>query len=365
MKKTMKKTIKQNFKNYMKLSFIFLISVIAFISEGKENTINFLPSIFPTVPKEKQCQFIPAKKSTDDPSKLRSSYQWLDPQIGQMIESIKVGIQTADPDKLRSLFHPRLKTTSAAIQEVLKKQEKLIGKPFNTQIEKVWGLFTLDGTSSKITCQEDAIQISPLYGYDYQVALWVNSTGPSETAKIFITLVVLDSKWYIGNFHWQQWTHQGKDSINWVADADKLMTTQNYLASWTYYDLAKKLINGKSYFEIDLEKKISDHQNKFAPDNTWQKQVATFFPNEKVSYLASLLTTDGAGLLVRFSIEKEISASQIRDNCKIYLQNLLKQKWFDPMSGLRCSYILPHEAPEKEGRLGGLYVSRSDIKKIN
>jgi hypothetical protein len=168
--------------------------------------------------------------------------------------------------------------------------------------------------------------------------------------------------WFIGNFQWQQWTHQAKESKDWIEEADKLMATKNYIAAWIYYDLAKKLINGASYFEMDLEKIIVDHQNKFAPGATWQNQVASFFPSEKVSYLASILTTGGAGILFRFSIEKEISAHQIRENCKNHLRSLLDQQWFGAMSGIRCSYLLPSENPEKEGRLGGLYLDRHDLK---
>jgi hypothetical protein len=264
---------------------------------------------------------------------------------------------------LKPLFHPRLKVTTAAIHEVLTKQKTIIGKKYSTNIEQVWAIYNKERRVDRLKCEDDVLQISPLYGYDYQVSTWIQSTGDFEAGRFFVTLVPKDKSWYIGNFHWHQWTHKSKDYRNWTEEADGLFKGKNFLAAWVYYDLARKLLNGKTYFIHAGETLIAEHQKNFAPGTSWESEILKIFPTDKVVHLASALTTEGAGIMMRFSIEKELSAVDIKEHCKKSLRTLLAQPWFGPLSGLRCGYVMPREPQGKDGRLGSIYFDRTTIDK--
>ena len=344
---------------YMRF-FCYLCCIILLCYAHAANADNPIPAVFNAIQKESTCVVVSSKKSPGgDKLKDFNSFEWIDPKLGQTIEVIKNGVQAEAADILKPLFHPRLKVSKGMIEEVLQKQKTLIGKPYLTNIDQVWAIYSKDRSVDKIQCVDDFMKISPLYGYEYQISLWISSTGERETGKIFVTLVPKDGNWLIGNFHWQQWTHKAKDFRNWVEEADQLFLSKNYLAAWIYYDLARKLVYGKTYFFHAGESLISDHQAKFAPGDAWKVDIAKLFPSEKISALNSILTKDGVGIAVRFGLEKELSAMDIGEHCKKNLKTLISQPWFNPVSGLKCGYTLPGEPTNKDGHLGSIYIDRT------
>ncbi len=311
---------------------------------------------------DRSCVKLPAK-TLNGGAGAAPDYAWANPALNKILQDLKIGIQTENVELLKPLFHPQLKVTTAAINEVLNKQKTVIGKKYSTSIEQVWAVYSKERTVDRIKCEDDVMQISPLYGYDHQISTWIQSTGTLEAGRFFVTLVPKEKTWYIGNFHWHQWTQKTKDYRNWTEEADGLFKSKNFIAAWVYYDLARKLLNGKTYFVHAGETLISEHQKNFAPGNSWEAEVLKIFPAEKVVHLASVLTTDGVGLMMRFAIDKELSAVAIKEHCKKSLRSLIAQPWFGPLSGLRCGYVLPREPQDKDGHLGSIYFDRTTLDK--
>lgn len=320
--------------------------------------IKTMPGVFKVEGVDRSCVKLGPKASEGSKT---PDYSWAHVALNKTLQDLKTGVATNNAAMLKPLFHPRLKVKLAAIDEVLSKQMVIVGKKSTTQIEQVWAIYNKERKVDRLPCEDDLLQISPLYGYEYQISTWLQSTGEKEAGRIFVTLVPRDNTWYIGNFHWHQWTHKAKDYRNWTDEADGLFKNKNYLASWVYYDLARKLLNGKTYFLHAGETLIGTHQKEFAPGSSWQSEVLKLFPSDKVVHLASALTSEGAGLLMRFALEKELSAVDIREHCKKSLRTLIAQPWFAPLSGLRCGYVLPRESQDKDGYLGSLYMERTAL----
>lgn len=338
----------------------FLLFSMIFLRGAGAMDIKTMPGVFKVDGVDRSCIKIGPK--VPEGSKT-ADYSWVDGALNKTLQDLKNGVGTNNAAMLKPLFHPRLKVTTAAIDEVLSKQKVIVGKNFTTQIEQVWTVYNKDRKVDRLPCEDDLLQISPLYGYEYQISTWLQSTGEKEAGRLFVTLVPKDKTWYIGNFHWHQWTHKAKDYRNWTEEADGLFKNKNYLAAWVYYDLARKLLHGKTYFLHAGETIIGGHQKDFAPGTSWQAEVLSLFPSDKVVHVASALTTEGAGLLMRFAIDKELSAVDIRDHCRRSLRTLIGQPWFGPLSGIRCGYVLPREARDKDGVLGSLYMDRTALDK--
>lgn len=361
-----------------KLSGLFLLSVLTVFSLAvPSNDVAAVPSsaadqdnlgplitkVFGQIPSEKACLDI-KKMAAGSDTKTRSSYAYIDDGLNTLLELLNSSVKSLDHFPLRKLFHPHLAVSSSALKNVLASVRGNLGEKLEVSTETLWALYTKDGSSKEIQCESDAVEISPQYGYDLQFGAMISILGKNEIGKIFVTIVPSNGNFYIGAFHFQMWTHKGKDYLAWVKEADEDFKNKHFMASYIKYDLAKKLIYGKTFFKLNFESKLDTFLDTNLNKSTWEKEIANSLPSDKIIHASSMLSAEGAGLMLRFLIPKELSAHDIRAHCTRVHQDLYKTDWFKEIHGVRCGYNLPHEADlDKDGFLGSIFVDSNSAAK--
>lgn len=324
-----------------------------------------IKAVFGEIPKEKSC--VSLKRKTDEKSqkgKASASFSYIDPALDNLITSLVTSLNEEDHYALRRLFHPALAVSTGALKQVMLKVHTNLGKKIDASAESLWGLYTKGGSSEFISCKEDSMYISPQYGYEAQFGLMISILGEKEVGKIFAMIVPSNGAYYFGAFHFQAWTHKSKDFMAWVKEADKEYKEKSYVSSYVKYDLAKKLIFGKTFYKLEFEDKIDSFMKENLNKKVWEQNILNALPSENLIYVSSMLSVGGAGILLRFEIPKELSAHDIREHCKKVYTKIKTQDWFKNLHGVRCGYNLPFEKDHsKDGILGSLYVDDESFKK--
>ena len=357
---------------YVKIFSLLLIvlqtSVIKATSSKFSNQDNLTPiieKVFSKVPEKKKCVKI-RKKSTQqtgeqNENRSKATYDYVDPALEKILSTLKKSIETNDHYAIQKLFHPRLAVSTGALKQIYIKIETNIGKKVEANIERVWALYTKDGSSEDIECENDELFISPQYGYDFQYGVWVSILGAKELGKIFLSLVPTNNHLYIGAFHFQIWTHMKKDYIGWIKDADIDYKEKNLISAFIKYDLAKKLIFGKSFYRLKSESEIDKFIDENLNRKVWEQLLVDSLPSDTLIHATSILASKGAGLMLRFSLDKELSSYDIKEHCKKVFRTLDKQQWFKKLHGVRCGYNLPQESNHlKDGVLGSIFIDKTD-----
>lgn len=321
--------------------------------------------IFNGIPVKKLCKKLRRQKITETPGTkavATYSFKYIDEGLDSLLNKLITGIEQSDQPQVRKLFHPSLKVSSASINNVLAKIKGNNGKNVRLSVEKLWALYTLDGSAENIPCEEDNISISPQYGYDLQFAAWISVAGEKELAKIFISVVPVKENLFIGAFNLKNWTHNGKDHLSWIKEADKDYKDKIFGIAYLKYDIARKLLFGKSYYEFDDQSKIEEFIEQNLNKKQFEKAIQDELTQQKILRVNSILATGGVGLMIRFLIEKEWSAHAIREHCKKNYLKLNEKKWFKNLNSLRCGYNLPHEKdPTRDGILGSILIDHNSF----
>ena len=236
--------------------------------------------VFPETPKSRTCLALSKKasnvKSENNKSKTQqftSSYAYIDDGLNTLIENLVEGINNKDHFALKKLFHPRLAISTGAVKQVMIKIEGNLSADIEASPENLWALYNKEGTATFIDCPNDQIKISPLYGYDLQFGLWISILGPRNIGKVYVDIVPSNGHFYIGAFHFQMWTHNGKDFMGWVKEADTDYKSKKYMAAFIKYDIAKKLIYGKTFYKLSYEEKIDSFMKNNLDQKVWEQNI--------------------------------------------------------------------------------------------
>ena len=286
-----------------------------------------------------------------------------DKSLGDFIKAVIEGVEKRSAKKLLPLFHKRLNIGLPVMNQVLTDLNNVYREPFNVSIFRLWALNTVDGSTKALPCDGSRLSLYPLYGYNLQFGVWLQIMGQKELGRIYLSIVPADGRWNIGSFNAQQWTHEGKDFATWSEEAVKQSNMGYKVAAWTKLDIASKLLDGGGFVEIAMRDEILAARNQQMAKSDWEKKMRAVLKDWDVGYVASMLVTGGAGILVRLKIPAEISAHDVLLDCRKLARTMMKQKWSSYLAGVRCSYIMPKEDPAKEGALGGVFLSFDSLRK--
>lgn len=283
------------------------------------------------------------------------------PDLDLFIKKILKGLQTSDAAILAPLFHKRLRVRESLLQEQFTGFAQTYQKPLDFSVYKTWAFNTVDGSVAGFPCM-DGLEAFSLYGYPLQIGLWVQVMGQLELGRIYIPIVPLEGTWWIGGFHTQQWTHNGKDFTAWHEAAQKSALQSIPEVTWVLYDISAKLLNGGGLIKFPALEYIQNAQAKLMSKAEFYSSVSAFAKGLKPVYIASILTEDGAGILVRMATPRDLTLPEVTGTCEDIARAMIAKKWNRALAGIKCTYVLPKEDPAKEGVLGGIYLSFAKVK---
>jgi len=280
----------------------------------------------------------------------------LAPKLDTFISDLMRAIRTKDAMVMQPLFHPRLSTGLFAVKEILAKIDSNLGGPLDVSVYRLWAINTVDGTPKGQLCDSDEATVYPHYGYSLQFGIWLQIMGQKEIGRAFATIVPVGDKWYLGSFYSQQWTHANKDPVAWIEQANKDLEKGHKVAAYLEYDLAAKLLEVGKNLSLELTNQVNAARDQIMSKTEFVNFMAKTMSGESVVYAASMLVTDGAGIMVRLRVPGEVALTDMKQRCRKLADQLAKQSWSNGLSGLRCAFILPPEKPEFDGALGSLYL---------
>lgn len=257
---------------------------------------------------------------------------------------------------LEGLFHPKLKFNKTYISQIFAKIESTYGPKFDVSVYRLWALNTVDGSPLTLPCQDPAISLHALYGYNLQFAFWIQIMG-QELGRIYIPIVFSNGNWYLGGLHAHQWTHEGKNYIDWAQKASQSAEQGNRVGAFFEYDLATKLSFGDRFFLLDEHEKIKASSEKNLSQDLFEKQIKQSLSQYPIEYVSPLFVKGGVGLLLRIRIPKEISLIEIKNRCEKIRETVKTMLWSKNLSGVRCNFLLPSEKALDEGSLGGIFLN--------
>jgi len=285
-----------------------------------------------------------------------------DASLTLTLQKLIAAINNNSSDDLLPIFHPQLKVSLRQAAATLTAISRISGKGGQASLFRAYAINNATGEALDTICEEDGLIIKSLYGHMLQVAVWIQVQGQDEVSRVYADLIPSKEKWLIGAWNVQQWTHTGKDFSEWKARADEWSTKKQNVAAWLYYDIAIKLLDGGKFLEFPVSREIATEQKNMLGGKSFLETINPKFPGEKIVYASSLFSRKGAGVLLRFGLEKEWSANAIREHCRAKFSQLSAESWMNSTSGLRCDYILPNESPNKEGSLGGMFIDQDVTK---
>ena len=277
-------------------------------------------------------------------------------EVDQFVFKIVGAIREKKIEELISLFHPKLKISRENLNEIFARIENTYGNKLQFSAYRLWALNTVDGSPLTIKCADPSISINALYGYNLQFSLWLQIMG-LELGRIYIPIVFSGQNWYLGGLHVQQWTHDGKNYIDWAKKAENTAINGDKVGAYFQYDLAQKLGFGDRFFKLEDLEKITTYAHKNFMESDFEKHIKSSLKDFPIEYASPLFVKGGAGLLVRIRIQKEISLIEIKSRCQ-KIKDLVKvQSWSRTLTGIRCSFVLPRENPSEEGSVGGILLN--------
>lgn len=282
--------------------------------------------------------------------------QSTDAGLERTLKDIAAAIKDKDARALQPLFHPRLNTSLAAIQTTYARMGQTYGAPFEISIFRLWAFNTVDGNPKGLECNEDGLKAFPLYGYPLQFGAWLQVMGQNELGRLYIGLVPYSGGWRIGAFQLQQWTHAGKDAAVWAEAGLKSARLGLKEAAFVQFDIAAKLLDGGGFMDINARQEMVSKRDGVLTPPEWDQRIRAAVKDHEVAYAASMLVTDGAGLLLRLRIPGEIALDTMKGRCQQIAQLLAQSPWAQPLAGVRCAFLLPQEKANLDGGLGAIYV---------
>ena len=355
-------------KNKLLAFVLVLISAISLPTFAEEAPVN-VKAVDPleNSPKEKMRLAIFGTEAATPGCALvktidKEAVSKLDKDLDKFLKELVAAVKSRDEKSLQPLFHRRTNTTLAAIGESHARMASVVGLPLEVSIYKLWALNTVDGAAKGLNCEDEGVTAFPLYGYPLQFGLWLQVMGKAEIGRIYLSIVPAEGRWNIGSYHFHQWTHAEKDAGTWVKDAFTARDAGDMTGAYMRFDLAKKLLNAGKFLEIPASVDAEKARESIMTSEKFIETVRTGMTKEDVPFIATLLVVDGVGLLYRLRVAEEISTNDIKKRCREHAIKVKKESWAKGISGIRCSFLMPKEAAEKEGALGGIYIAFDELK---
>lgn len=282
--------------------------------------------------------------------------------LDRFVLELLQGLQKRNTAALQKMFHRRLDVKPGTIEGQFNSIAKQYGDPVDWSVHQLWALNTVDGDVKAVECGP-GLSVYPLYGYPLQFGLWLQAMGSNELARVYIAIVPSGGNWVIGAFHVQQWTHGGKDPSAWAEDARKDREAGIKHAAWAKYDIARKLASGGGFVELAASKQALGLRDEIMSELEWRKNIASAITAREPQYIGSMLVDDGAGIVLRFRTDKELSVSEMKRICTAVGTELASRDVAKGLLGIRCNFVLPKESVEKDGILGGMFLAFDKLRK--
>lgn len=294
----------------------------------------------------------------------KGGFASVEPELNAFIASIVDAVARKDNKALQPLFHTRLNTSLAAIDDTFGRMDQTYGKKQNVSVFRLFALNSVDGAPLASKCDGGQETAYALYGYPLQFGLWLQLQGPKELGRVFIHIVPNDGRWNIGSFHLHQWTHAGKDWEAWAREALKSSGAGHKESAYAFYDVAAKLLDAGNHLELAARDDVVKARAALFTPDAWDAAVKAELKDYKVIYTATILVPDGVGILIRQAVPGEVSVEHIQNTCAAMATTLAKTAWAKDLAGIRCGFNLPREAPKDEGLLGSIFTSFDDAQKL-
>ncbi|MCX6117267.1 MAG: hypothetical protein NT027_06980 [Proteobacteria bacterium] len=285
----------------------------------------------------------------------------VDSELQSTVKDLLSSLQTRNDKSLLKMFNPRLKVKLPQISNAFSKLAKITGP--NPQITnyRTVALNSPTGAGDGIECEDTGVLVHPLYGYPLTIGLWFQALGDEEVARIFIELVPSKTDWTIGAWHIQQWSHNSMDFSQWYELGLTEAKAGRKAGAFIAADLSAKLLDGGGFLTFPVMNDAIALRDQQMTREVWHKEIQSTFLEDKVIYTSTLFVKKGAGVLIRFGIKGEKSASDISSHCQNSLAKALDSSWGKVIQGIRCGYNLPAEKPDVEGVLGSMYVNKESL----
>lgn len=291
----------------------------------------------------------------------------IDPALDAFLESILEKLRNEDADGFQKLFNARTKVSHDIGEKIIANLKSLYEKPWQFSVYRLWATYDPDATKEDIACPGDeGIVMTTRYGYPIQFGLWIQVMGQNELGRIFVAVTPNASKeWKIVGWHFQQWTHQGKDYLKLIQEADAAARANDPVGAYMSLDAAQKMLFGGEFLTFKVKEDILKMRASLFTPEAWLARIQDVTKNKDVIYAGTSVAKDGIGLLVRQRVPGEVNAEELRKKCNSVAQNLLASKWLSSKTGgLKCEFVMPWEKPEREGKLGGFYMTSQDLSHI-
>lgn len=292
-------------------------------------------------------------------------YAYVGPGFGGYVYELQQALTRRDYVKLATLMHPRLQARPQSVARGMGALKVAPQAP--ASLYQLWAVYSHDYASVDVDCKQEGITLSSLYGYQLQIFGWFALADGKEIARVMVSIVPVAGELYVGLMRAQMWTHHGKTPTEWVAEADQELAQNHILSAYVKYKVAQMLLDGATYYRLPLEAQIAEFLAKRQARLAWNEAVARSVVSQPGVLLARatpLLTVGGAGMYLRFALDKEWTSQQIRAHCDKVLAGFEQLAAMAYLTGIRCGYYLPAETDYTiDSRLGGLYVAKGAAAK--
>lgn len=292
-------------------------------------------------------------------------YAYVGPGFGRYVYELQQALSSRDYAGLATLMHPRLQATSQAVAQAMGSLKVAPRTP--AALHQLWAVYSHDYASVDADCDDEDIILSSLYGYQMQVFGWFALADGKEIARVMVSIVPVAGELYLGLMRAHMWTHHGKTPMEWVAEADQELAQNHTLSAYVKYKAAQMLLDGGTYYRLPLQEQIKEFLVSRQASAVWQTEVARQISPQAEAQLVRatpLLTVGGAGMYLRFALDKEWSSQQIRAHCGQVLAGFEQLAAMAHLTGIRCGYYLPFETDYTiDSMLGGLYVAKGTAAK--
>jgi hypothetical protein len=201
------------------------------------------------------------------------------------------------------------------------------------------------------------------YGYDTQFFSILQILGEKELGRIIVTTADTNKGMVITGLHIQQWTHEGHDWIYWTEKGNKHISQNSLLDAYKSYDVAQKLLQAGDFIIYEYLPEILKTRDSIYTQVELVNKAKKDFKRDDVAYIGTTLNQEGTGLIIRLRLKNELPTDKLQTQCQILGKDMLKQQWLSKgAGGIKCSFLLPEEDSNKDGKLGGLYYSQNDLK---
>jgi hypothetical protein len=292
---------------------------------------------------------------------LKGNVKNLDKGLSKALRDTLKAIATTDAPLLDKHLHRKIATGNMAL-EMLLSINNAFGKPVEASVARVWAINPAD-TRASVACPGEPLEVFPIYGYTPQFAVWIDLMGGQELGRFLMILVPTMEDWRIGFMSMHRWTLGGKDFEAIAREAEEFQSRKDFLPAWILWDLSAKLLAGNLHFTWTRHTTALARRDAVGTPETFTREIASLLPGHQLTQATSALTAEGPALVVRLRLPPKTKGDKTRAICHKIGQQFLKESWFKPLSGIRCSYNSEGEPLDREGKLGGLYLSREALTK--